>query len=337
MKVGITYDLRADYLAQGYSLEETAEFDSIDTIIAIETALQKQGCSTQRIGNIKQLVPLLAQGQRWDLVFNIAEGLHGIGREAQIPALLEAYQIPCTFSDSVTLGVALDKGLSKSIIRDHAIPTAPFKIIRELADLNSLDLAFPVFAKPIAEGTGKGITPASYINSMTELKQICHDLLERYQQPILVETYLAGREFTVGIIGMGVDAQILGIMEIVLRDDAEKNVYSFVNKEYCEKYVDYRLASDAEAQRAGVIALAAWRALNCRDAGRVDLRSTAQGEPQFLEVNPLAGLHPTHSDLVIMATLQGHSYDYLLSHIMSAVGKRLLPQTISRRCDVMAL
>lgn len=321
--VGLTYDLRDDYLAQGYSHEQTAEFDSIETIVAVETSLKKQGFLTERIGNIKQLVNRLAQGKRWDIVFNFAEGMYGIGREAQIPALLEAYQIPCTFSDSVTLAISLDKYLTKRIIRDHGIATPPFKMITTMDDLTNFDLTFPVFAKPVAEGTSKGVSPASFIHSLEELKRVSQELLQRYQQPVLVEHFLPGREFTVGMIGKDSKAKVLGVLEIILRENAEQHACSFLNKEQCEKYVEYRRVTDAEAQKAADIALAAWRALNCRDAGRVDLRSDAKGQPQFLEINPLAGLHPTHSDLPILATQCGWSYDDLIAQIIQEACQRI--------------
>lgn len=323
MKIGITYDLREDYLAQGYSAEETAEFDSLETIAAIDATLQHLGFSIERIGNIYQLTKALAAGKRWDLVFNIAEGMHGISREAQVPALLDAYQIPYTFSDAVTIALAHEKSLAKRIVRDQGVPTAPFIVIASLDDISLCQLPLPLFAKPIAEGTGKGITAASYVKTATELMKICKLLLEKYQQPVLVESFLPGREFTVGIIGTGNDAKVLGVVEILLRTHAEQNVYSFSNKEFCEERVEYRLVKDAEAQQAAVVALKAWQALGCRDAGRVDVRSDAKNEPQFLEVNPLAGLHPSHSDLPIMATLTGCSYDNLLASIMDAVLERL--------------
>lgn len=323
MKIGFTYDLRTDYLKQGYTAEETAEFDAADTIDAIETALTKQGFSVERIGNIYQLVTALANGKRWDLVFNIAEGLHGLGREAQVPALLDAYHIPYTFSDPVTLSLTLDKAVAKRIAHDCGVITTPFVVINSEKDLTSFPLSFPVFAKPLAEGTGKGITAASRIDSLPALKSVCINLLQQYRQPVLVETFLSGREFTVALIGNGDTVKTMGVMEIVLRAGAEPEVYSFTNKEYCEELVEYRLANDAEAQQAALIAHQAWQALGCRDCARIDLRSDANGVPHFLEVNPLPGLHPTHSDLCILMQLAGYSYDELLKCIMTTTLQRL--------------
>jgi len=161
VKIGITYDLRDDYLAEGYSAEETLEFDRADTIDAIEQTLQYLGYPTVRIGNIKSLIKRLAAGDRWDMVFNIAEGLEGLGREAQVPALLDAYKIPYTFSDPLILSLTLHKGMTKHVIRDLRIPTPDFVVIEKKGDIDKIALPFPLFAKPVAEGTSKGITAAS--------------------------------------------------------------------------------------------------------------------------------------------------------------------------------
>ena len=320
--IGITYDLRDDYLAAGYSKEETAEFDRVDTIDALEGSLLEYGYSVQRIGNIRALVDRLAAGERWDMVFNIAEGLHGFGREAQIPALLEAYRIPYTFSDSLVLSLTLHKGMTKDVVRALGIPTPDFFVLHTLDDLPLVQLPFPLFAKPVAEGTGKGINAASRISSPADLEVICRQLLEKFDQPVLVETYLPGREFTVGIVGTGPGAVVLGVAEVLLKDNAEQNAYSYVNKERYAELVEYRLVDDEAAGRAAEIALAAWRGLGCRDGGRVDLRADAAGQPCFIEVNPLAGLHPRHSDLPIICTLKGISYHQLTGFIMDSAWKR---------------
>lgn len=322
MKIGITYDLRDDYLAEGYSEEETAEFDRPDTIDAIEEALRDLGYETDRIGNVKSLVKRLAAGQRWDLVFNIAEGLAGFGREAQVPALLDAYGILYTFSDPLLLSLSLHKGFTKHIVRALGIPTPDFAVVESVDDVEKVALPYPLFAKPLAEGTGKGVTPASKISSRSQLARVCKQLLDAYRQPVLVETFLPGREFTVGIVGTGKEAGAVGVAEVHLKENAELDAYSYVNKERCEELVEYRRAVDGVAARAKEIALAAWQGLGCRDAGRVDLRTDAQGMPKFLEVNPLSGLHPEHSDLPIICTLNGITYRELIAMIVDSARKR---------------
>jgi D-alanine-D-alanine ligase len=321
MLVGLTYDLRSEYLAAGYSEEETAEFDRPDTIEAIAGALRALGHTPDRIGNAKQLVSRLARGDRWDLVFNIAEGLHGPAREAQVPALLDLYEIPYTFSGPLVMALSLHKGLTKTVVRGAGIPTPDFLLVENLDDLARCDLPFPVFAKPVAEGTGKGIGPGSKITAHQTLRRVCSELLHRYRQAVLVETYLPGREFTVGLLGSGRSARVLGTLEVVLRPGAEPDAYSYTNKEKCEELVDYLLRRPTEesaVRQAEALALAAWSALGGRDAGRLDFRCDSSGQPQFLEANPLAGLHPQHSDLPMIATAVGMPYVRLIEEIVAS-------------------
>ncbi len=323
MKVGITYDLRDDYLAEGYGEEETAEFDHPRTIAAIDDALRSLGYETDRIGHIRALVRRLVAGDRWDLVFNIAEGLRGFGREAQIPALLDAWEIPYVFSDPLVLSLTLHKGMTKRVIRDLGIPTPDFAVVETPEEIAAVKLPFPLFAKPVAEGTGKGVTAASKIGDPAELGRICRKLLADFRQPVLVETFLPGREFTVGIIGTGREAFVPAVMEVHLTEKAEKEVYSYANKEDWHERIEYRLADDVPARAALETALAAWRGLGCRDGGRIDLRADANGTPNFIEVNPLAGLRPEHSDLPILCELAGMPYRELIAGIMSSARKRI--------------
>ncbi|MCX8124338.1 MAG: ATP-grasp domain-containing protein [Spirochaetes bacterium] len=316
MRVGLTYDLRDDYKALGYDDEAIAEFDSIETIDAIDNTLKQLGFITERIGHIRNLVLRLAHNKHWDIVFNIAEGMYGIGREAQIPALLDAYTIPYTFSDPLVMALTLNKAMTKQILRDHHIPTPPFVLINTVDDIAHCNLTYPLFAKPYAEGTGKGISASSIINNSGQLETTCVQLLQKYKQPVLVEEYLPGREFTVGIVGSGNNARAIGVIEIIVREHAEENVYSYTNKEKCEELVEYKLACDTTAQSAITVALQSWKVLGCRDAGRVDIKCDSYGNPNFLEVNPLAGLHPTHSDLPIICTNVGISYEQLIATIM---------------------
>jgi D-alanine-D-alanine ligase len=309
----------------GYGEEETAELDRESTVAALETTLRSLGHLTERIGHAKQLAARLLRGERWDLVFNIAEGMHGIGREAQVPALLDLYEIPYTFSDPLVMSLTLHKGLTKRVVRDAGVPTPDFVVVESAAQVAAVDLPLPLFAKPVAEGTGKGVTPRSVIRRRADLLPACRELLARYRQPVLVETLLPGRELTTGILGTGEEAEVIGSLEVVLLPQAEPEVYSYVNKERCEELVEYRLATadDPMVAAAERVALAAWRALGCRDGGRVDLRCAADGSPQFLEVNPLAGLHPEHSDLPILAAKVGMPYRELLRRIVDSAAARV--------------
>jgi len=329
MKVALTYDLRAEYLALGYNDQETAEFDRADTIDAIAEALQAIGHVTERIGNVMSLTRQLSSGNRWDMVFNIAEGLRGFGREALVPALLEAYDIPYTFSDPLVMSLSLHKGHTKRVIRDAGVPTPDFLVVEDGQHIGTVNFAPPYFVKPVAEGTGKGITPASIVRRSEDLGPRCVELIDVYHQPVLVEAFLPGREFTVGLLGTGSEAVAIGTIEVHLRTGAEPLVYSYQNKENCEELVDYRLvdaAADATVREAEAIALQAWRVMGCRDAGRIDVRCDAKGSPQFMEVNPLAGMHPEHSDLPIICSQIGMPYQTLIEKIMLSACRRMTSQ-----------
>ncbi len=322
MLIGLTYDLRADYAGMGLSEEALAEFDSPDTVAAIENALVRLGHRVDRIGNVRALASRLVAGGRWDLVFNIAEGLRGRSREAQVPALLEAFDAPYCFSDPLTQAATLDKAIAKRLVRDAGLPTAPFAVIASAADAAAAGLPFPAFVKPLAEGTGKGCERASKVFDAAGLAAAASALIARFGQPALAEAYLPGREFTVGVLGEGERAHAIGTFEITLVSAEDDAIYTYASKEESETRVVYTLVDDAEAEAAARTALAAYRTLGCRDAARVDLRSDASGLPHFLEVNSLAGLHPTHSDLPMLATAVGMTYDALLAAIVASACRR---------------
>jgi D-alanine-D-alanine ligase len=326
MLIGFTYDLRSDYLTEGYGEEETAEFDQLGTIEAIESALQALGHEVDRIGHARSLVKRLARGDRWELVFNICEGLRGAARESQVPALLDVYEIPYTFADPAVLAVCLDKALAKTVVRTAGLPTPDWHVVRDLDDLSNFNLPFPVIAKPIAEGTGKGIDAASKVLDASSLRNTCGRLLATYNEPVLIEQFLPGREFTVGILGTDHDAAVLGTLEVLFGPNAEPDVYSYRNKEHSEALMSYRLVrpiDDKQVAQAEAIALAAWRAVGGRDGGRLDLRCGADGGPQLMEVNPLAGLHPTHSDLPMLCTALGMEYVELIERIVESARVRM--------------
>jgi D-alanine-D-alanine ligase len=324
VRIGLTYDLKDDYLALGLAEHEIAEFDSEKTIAALEAALAALGHEVERVGHVRALAARLVAGWRCDLVFNIAEGLAGFGRESQVPALLDAYGIPYTFSDPLVCAVTLHKAMAKHVARGCGVPTPSFALVATPAEAEAIALPLPLFAKPVAEGSSKGVTAKSLVTSRAELVAVCTELLLQYGQPVLVEEYLSGREFTVGILGTGPAARALGTLEVVLLDGADAGVYSYRNKTQWEGNVKYGLLT-AGPLRAEVesVALATWRCLGCRDAGRVDVRLDGHGRAQMLEVNPLAGLTPGYSDLPIMAELAGMSYRELIGEILRSTLARL--------------
>jgi D-alanine-D-alanine ligase len=323
MNIGITYDLRYDYIAEGFTEEETAEFDSEITIDAIQNALIKMGFETTRIGNAKQLIQKLTSGERWDIVFNICEGLSGISREAQVPMILEIYNIPYTFSDPLVLSLALNKAMTKRIARDIGITTSPFVVIEEIQDIQNINLNYPLFIKPIGEGNSKGINKLSKLENKDDLLKLTPILLEKYKQPFLLEEFLPGREFSVGITGTGSDASVAGVMEIDFKQTLDESIYTYETKQFIENFDPvFSIIKGNLADECSEIALKIWRGLGCRDGGRIDIRLDKHGNPNLLEINPLAGLNPKISDLPILFNKSGRTYQELIESIMHSALKR---------------
>jgi D-alanine-D-alanine ligase len=335
MKVGMTFDLKDAYLNRGFTPEDAAEFDSETTVGAIENIMKSRGQEVDRIGSVDRLVARLAAGEHWDLVFNIAEGVRGMGREAQIPALLDAWNIPYTFSGPDILALTLNKAWTHSVVRSHGVSTADFAVVREPGDVYNLDLPFPLFVKPVAEGTSKGIGPRSLVTSGPDLKCVCEELLERFRQPALVETYLPGREFTVGILGDGDNARSIGVMEVTSTGSGDGSAYTYANKMNWRQNVAYALVEDETSREVRDLALKAWKALGCLDAGRVDVRLDNQGKPRFMEVNPLPGLDPSCSDLPILHGLGGGKFEDLVGAILDSAMLRAAKNDRSSRSVVL--
>lgn len=323
MRIGITFDLRSDYLNEGFTEEETAEFDRESTISGIESSLIRLGYLPDRIGHLKQLTRRLVRGDRWDLVFNISEGLYGTGRESQIPALLDAYQIPYTFSDPVVLSITLHKALTKRIIRDAGLPTPDFFVVTKEGDIDQVELTYPLFVKPVAEGTGKGISSKSIVYNHDDLVSVCRNTLKKFQAGLLVEEFLPGREFTVGILGTSEKSRVIGTMEIVYQDRTTLGIYSYETKSDYENKVRYVIPEPEMALACETLALNCWNLFGCRDAGRVDIRIDRNGIPNFIEINPLAGLDKIHSDLPILAYHYGYSYEEIIAAIMDSALERI--------------
>lgn len=315
MKVGLTFDLRSWYLDRGYSMDETAEFDKQETVDALENSLKIMGHDTEQIGNAFQLIEALAAGRKWDLVFNIAEGLYGDGRESVVPAILDQYQIPYVFSGPVILGLSLNKHFAKLVVEAAGVPVSPGFLVTDMKDLENLKLEYPLFVKPVSEGTGKGITDKSLVNSLSELKVMVEWILKEFNQPALVEEYLPGREFTVGIVGHKDHTIAIGGMEVITADNLP---YSVHVKENYHDYCKYLPLSDDISEECKEVAVKAWRALDAVDGGRVDVKADRKGRICFIEANPLAGLNPVHSDLPILARMYNIDYQKLLEMIMSS-------------------
>lgn len=319
MRIGLTYDLRSWYLDRGYSMEDTAEFDKQETVDAIDNALRNMGYETEPIGNCFQLIEALSAGKKWDLVFNIAEGLYGDGRESVVPAILDQYKIPYVFSGPVVLGISLNKYLTRLIVSSAGVPVSPGMLVSDLKDIEKCNLQYPLFIKPVSEGTGKGITEKSLVNTKSELVEMVQYLIQRFEQPALVEEYLPGREFTVGVIGSGDETVAIGGMEIECKDNLP---YSVEFKENYQIFCKYIPMAKEFTEECKTVALNVWKALGGVDAGRIDVKADRNGRMCFMEVNPLAGLHPVHSDLPILSNMIGIKYQALMDMIMKSAVKR---------------
>jgi D-alanine-D-alanine ligase len=226
LSIGLCYDLKDDYLREGFSPEDVLEFDSEETVAGLEAAMAGLGHSTERIGRGRELARRFVEGERWKLLFNICEGVWGRSREAQVPALCELFDQPYTFADPLTCAITLDKAVAKRIVRDHGLATAPFSVVSSPDEAVSVQLPAPFFLKPVAEGSSKGVTGRSLVRERRDLASACRTLLGQFRQPVLVEAFLPGREVTVGIVGHDSTARVFGVMEVSFTDRAETLAYT---------------------------------------------------------------------------------------------------------------
>jgi D-alanine-D-alanine ligase len=324
LRIGFTHNMKRVDSKGGDDAE--AEYDAPETIEAICQALESYGHIVLPFEATADL-PRLLMDSPVDLVFNIAEGVEGRNREAAVPALCELMGIPYTGSDAATLSIALDKALSKKVLRQHGILTPEFQLMETGRERLSSKLVFPLIVKPNQEGSSKGVSAhASVVDDEISLRAVVRDLLEKYRQPALVEHYVAGREFTVGLLG-DKRPRVLPAMEILFLDkDNPRPVYDYQIKQEWEKYVYYQCPaqlSPAETKAIERVARDTFEALDCRDVARVDLRMDAGGDFYVLEVNPLPGLTPEYSDLCLIAKAANIDYRSLIGEILSGGLKRL--------------
>lgn len=308
--------------------DEEEEFDSPETIEALAAVIRGLGHEVELIGDAVALARRLTSGPLPDFVFNIAEGRgEGRSREAYVPAILEAFGVPYSGSDPLTLAVALDKDYAKRIVRAAGVPVADWVQVigGDLGPVAS-DLAklpWPRIIKPAFEGSSKGIRNASLVKNADEQAAIVADMASRYQQPLLIEEFIDGDELTVGVVGNR-PPEVIGIMRVVPRNHTGPFVYSLEVKRDWEQQVRYECPaqlSPADSAAVARIALLAWHALGCRDVSRIDFR-LRQGVPYFLEVNPLPGLSPKTGDLVLLSGYQGLTYPELVGKIFAAAVER---------------
>jgi len=317
---------------QKISADTFAEWDSLGTINAVKNSIELYNDVTMVEADLSSFEKL--KNLDPDIVFNIAEGFFGQSREAQIPAMLDMLQIPYTGSDPLTLATCLDKARTKEILSYYDIPTAPFFIAGEIDQIKNLKLTFPLFVKPVWEGSSKGIFTSSFVNNTKELSEQVERIISEYAQPALIEEFLSGREFTVAILGNGDEAQVLPIVEIDYKDfpDGFIPIYSYEAKWILDTKENPLDVFSCPAKLNPVletkikqVALNAYKTLRCRDWSRIDIRMNADNVPNIIEINPLPGILPDpkeNSCFPKAARTAGISYDEMLNRVLLAAARR---------------
>ena len=326
LTVGLVYNLgKYDLPEDGEPPDVNAELDSETTVMAVADALRWAGHEVVFVEADETALDVL-RASRPDICFNIAEGLRGDSRESQLPAIMELLGIPYTGSNVLSLSLALDKPMAKRVFAYHRVPTPKFEVYEVGQTVRKRAFKFPLFVKPAREGSSKGISPASMVTNLPELRRQVEIMHTEYHQAALVEEFLMGREFTVGILGNH-DHHFFPITEINFAPCPEDHhaIYSYQFKKDWDGEEYYFLPaplSSGERDHLCKLALSAYKAMNCYDIGRVDIRLDNEGQPHVLEINPLPGLAPGFSDLPRMADADGMGYNGLIANILSAAQER---------------
>ena len=328
LKIGFTYDAKADYkLLPGDLPDKYAEFDFEETLSEIENVLKSSGHNVERIGNASALLQKIAQGKRWDLVFNIAEGLRGRNRESQVPTILELFGIPYSGSDALTMGITLDKAVAKIMVSHAGVLTPEFLEIEKLPQLaeneKNFKLKYPVLVKPSEEGTSKGISPESACRNFDEVEKITQHIIYEYNQPAIIEEFIAGSEFTVAVIEND-PPFVLPPVQIAIKGNTDlgEDFYTHQRVENDDvKYICPAEISRILEKKLKNLALSSYKALGIKDFGRIDIRVDEKGTPYFLECNPLPNLGTIDVFLPI-AKAVGLTYDQLILRILHSALER---------------
>jgi len=336
LRVGLTYDLKTDYeLKPGEPVDKYAEFDKEETIVVIENALKEGGHQVIRIGNGKKLLDfLVGKKEKVDIIFNIAEGINFRSREAQVPAILDLLEVPYVGSDPLTQALTLDKLMAKKIVAYHGLPTPKFLLVNEMSDLKNFNsprlgeagLSFPVIVKLRYEGTSKGLDKNALVNNFRKLKERVQWAIETYRQPVLIEEFIKGKEFTVGIIG-NEKPEVLPVVQIAIYGKLDLGeefyIHSFVESTGVEYICPAKISSELD-RKIQELAKRCYRVLECRDFGRIDIRTDENDNPYFLECNPLPSLALV--DIwPITARQIGLTYNQMINKILSFASARYNP------------
>jgi D-alanine-D-alanine ligase len=335
MKIGLAYDLKGKVIPSSYSPEDALEeYDSPETVDAIAAEIEALGHYVIKLGGGKEFISNILQNEV-DFVFNISEGLGNYrSREAQIPAILEMLGIPYSGSDPQCLALCLDKPMTKTLAAASGVRTPRWLLVTgysQLKEVTAADLPLPAFIKPAYEGSSKGIRLGSKAETVEQACEIAGSLLHQYSQPVMIEEFIGGDDVTVGMLGND-PPEILGIMRVLPKQRNKDFIYSLEIKRDWEQLVEYecpaRLKTDT-SHEIKELSLKIFKAMGCRDFARIDFKLHSDGLPYFLEINPLAGLNPTSSDLCLMAYKLSGTYHSLISAILNASLKRY-PQCVQR-------
>lgn len=324
MKIALLYNHRPDCAAVAFPDDAFEEYDSDETIQSIANALRGLGVTVEPVLADRGLPWRLEEG-RYDFAFNIAEGEGRRCREAVPAAVCELLGVPFTGSDALTLAVTLDKAIARRVVSPD-VPIARGILVTRAEEEAALEtLRYPVLVKPNDEGSSKGIRENSVALNIAGAVAQCRWLREHYACPVLVEEFLPGVEVTVGIVGNGLETRVLGMMEIVPVSEEQFFVYSLEVKRNWRQRVRYYVPPRLPAATLATLernALTAYRLLGCRDYARLDFRLNVAGQPCFIECNPLPGLNPTHSDLVILSR-EILAYEKLVEGILLDATRRV--------------
>ncbi|KAA3656075.1 MAG: hypothetical protein DWQ04_32150 [Chloroflexi bacterium] len=330
----------------GMSPDHWDDLDSEKTLAAIAAALESGGHEVTILEGDNTLFDTV-QKLNPDFCFNICEGHFGDSRESQVPAMLEMLRIPYTGSNILTLALTLDKPMTKRVLSYHDLPTPPFQVFERVNEPLNPDMQFPLFLKPSREGTGMGVSADSLVENEEQFRAQLRRLFERYDQPVLVEKFINGRELTVGVIGnlTGPVAWRLPENEEAPRIQRglhffppleidmsrypaeEKGIYTSrikVDLVDAFHYLCPAPLTEKQVEDLNWLAAATFRVTGCVDVARVDFRFDADDndKPYILEINPLPGLNPDYSDLCIEAKADGWSYNMLVNRILEEAVER---------------
>lgn len=324
--IGLTYDLKSDWQAsKDDPIDAAAEFDGVKTVECLKAAFEEAGHSVKLIGGAKSLLKAMPNLDV-DLVFNISEGHYGRNRESQVPAILDLYRIPFAGADALTLGVTLDKVVAKKCFIADGVPTARYFKATLKDDLKKLNtIGYPLFVKTLHEGTSKGITSKSRVENLEQLQEQVRHINVNYKQPALVEEFIKGTEFTVAVIGNGVDAKAMPVVQYAIAGKTTLGNEFYSYHHVAEKLVDHICPApinDALATKLQEIAVKAYNSVDCRDFGRVDFRVDERGNPYVLEINPLPNLSPDDV-FVLFGKVVGLSYNQIINTILDQALMRI--------------